>query len=107
MVVRVLEHGLHSLVLVEAFSHMQLAVRQAEMREPAGARLLFLVFFRVHEEHEPGPRRHRPQRIAPAELLRPEAAVAHLSHQKGTNTKQRRSEARTLNTQARAVLTTD
>src|SRR5262249_30709435 len=75
-VARIMDERLHLVVVVESHPYIQLAVREAEMSQPSGGRLLLLVFLRVHEEHESGARRHRLDRRAPAERPGPEAAVA-------------------------------
>ena len=71
MVPRVGKQGLHILVAVKVRSHVEAAVGQAKLRQPPGARLLLLVFFRMHQEHEPRTCLHRLERRAPAQGLRP------------------------------------
>ncbi len=82
---RVDEHGevggigderLHGFVGVEVDAHVDLAVGEAKVGEAAGAGFLVLEFLRMHEEHKPRARGHRRDGRAPAEGLRPEAAVA-------------------------------
>lgn len=77
IVLRVVDQGLHGLVLVKALADMQLAAGQAEMGEPAGVRLDPLEFVRVHEDHELRPRRHGRDRATPAILPGQVALVTH------------------------------
>src|SRR5258708_7987671 len=94
MIHRVGDQRLHGLVAVETRAHVDFAVRQAEVRQPAGAGFLLLEFLRVHQEHEARARRHRAQRRAPAELFGPKTFVTHYSHGLGP-TKRRNAEMAT------------
>src|SRR5258708_23905719 len=80
MIHRVGDQRLHGLVAVETRAHVDFAVRQAEVRQPAGAGFLLLEFLRMHQEHEARARRHRPQGRTPAELFGPKTFVTHYSH---------------------------
>jgi hypothetical protein len=60
---------------VERQAHVNLAGRKTEMRETSRPGLLMFEFFRVHEIDEFRPRRHRRDRAAPAERLRPKTTV--------------------------------
>ena len=78
-IIRIVQQGLHGLMSVEPDANVEFAVRQAQVREPAGARFHAFEFIGVHEDHELRARRHGRDRAAPAKALRPKASVAHFA----------------------------
>ena len=84
-IMRIVDQRLHGLVVIEADAEVQLAVAQAEVREPTGVRLHALVLIGVHEKHELRARRHRRDRATPAMAQRPETTVTHFAtHERST-----------------------
>ena len=64
---RIADERLHFLMVVEAHAHVDFAVFQAEVGEPAGAGFLPLELLRMHKKYEARARIHRRDRRTPAQ----------------------------------------